>query len=469
MARNPYWTADLARDALTLAYADEEYALNMVRNTDPSTSYISSGIYESTLGSNDYMDWISVNLQHGAIYNIAVAGSYLPSLTIYDSSGYLLSYTDGGDLGIDEGNTLDSIVEFTASYTGLHYLTVTWEYSQGYFGYYSLGVDSYNHTPPTVNSSPSGQVSISGNAKTGETLLASHNLSDADGLGTVSYQWKLNGTNIAGETSDSLVLNQSHLGGTISVQASYRDGRGNDESVVSTSTSAVMNGGPTNQSVFGTSSDDSLQAADGDDTFYGSPGNDSINGGDGIDSTIYNTNASNYVIYRSGDSVVVKKGDGTADTLSDIERLKFSDKEVALDIDSANSAGGIYRTYKAAFDRTPDGNGLGYWISRADEGLSAVAIAEGFVWSDEFQSVYNVTTSDNYLTGNNINQVVDSFYRNVLDRAPDQGGLNYYVDTITNQEKTVGQVLAEIADSSENRNNLIEIIGNGIEYDLWTG
>jgi len=469
MARHPYWTDELATTVLLALSHEEESFFNISSDYNTSTNYLYEGSYMSTLGRGDPGDLVGVYLRSGATYNFQSIGLYNTSLNIFDHSGYILIFKDGEDLGITEGYGSDTIYNFTASYSGIHYLSLTWEDQSTTSGNYILRAYSNDHIQQVINSPPSGGVSVNGIAKTGETLRASHNLTDADGLGTISYQWKLNGTNIAGETSDSLVLNQSHLGGTISVQASYRDDRGNDESVLSTSTSTVMNGGPENQSVFGTASDDNLQAAEGNDTFYGSAGNDIINGGGGIDSAIYNTGSSDYVISRSGEYMLVKKSDGTTDTLSDIERLKFSDKEVALDIDSANSAGGIYRTYKAAFDRTPDGNGLGYWINRADEGLSAVAIAEGFVWSDEFQSVYNVTTSDNYLTGNDITQVVDSFYRNVLDRAPDQGGLNYYVDTITNQEKTVGQVLAEIADSSENRNNLIEIIGNGIEYDLWTG
>jgi len=96
-------------------------------------------------------------------------------------------------------------------------------------------------------------------------------------------------------------------------------------------------------------------------------------------------------------------------------------------------------------------------------------MAEEFVWSAEFQTLYGVTTSDNYLVGNDIEAVVDLFYQNVLGRAPDQGGLTYYTSTIEDQNKTGGQVLAEIADSAENRANLLPTIENGMSYDLWVG
>ena len=107
----------------------------------------------------------------------------------------------------------------------------------------------------------------------------------------------------------------------------------------------------------------------------------------------------------------------------------LTDTSVAFDIAGASSAGGIYRTYLAAFYRTPEKTGFGYWIDRADNGASAVQMAEEFVWSAEFQALNDVTANDSYLTGNNIEAVADLFYRNVLGLAPDQGGLTYYTST----------------------------------------
>ena len=94
-------------------------------------------------------------------------------------------------------------------------------------------------------------------------------------------------------------------------------------------------------------------------------------------------------------------------------------------------------------------------------------MAEEFIWSAEFQILYNVTTTDPYLTGNNIETVVDLFYQNVLGRTPDPVGLAYYTFVIQDQNKTGGQVLAELADSAENRANLLSTIEKGMNYDLW--
>jgi Ca2+-binding RTX toxin-like protein len=91
------------------------------------------------------------------------------------------------------------------------------------------------------NTPPTGSVTIAGTLTQGQTLTASNNLADVDGLGTIGYQWRANGSSISGATGSTLVLAQAHVGKTISVLASYTDGRGAAESVASATTAAVAN------------------------------------------------------------------------------------------------------------------------------------------------------------------------------------------------------------------------------------
>ncbi|WP_462157485.1 DUF4347 domain-containing protein [Pseudoalteromonas sp. GB56] len=92
-----------------------------------------------------------------------------------------------------------------------------------------------------INDAPSGSVTISGTAEQGQTLTASNTLSDADGIGVISYQWLRDGVPISGATGNSLTLTQTDVGKQISVTASYIDGDGADESVTSAQTSVVSN------------------------------------------------------------------------------------------------------------------------------------------------------------------------------------------------------------------------------------
>ena len=91
------------------------------------------------------------------------------------------------------------------------------------------------------NFAPSGQVTITGVATVGQTLTASNTLADVDGLGALSYQWQANGIAISGATTNTYVLTGSYVGKTITALASYTDGHGTKETVVSNSISLGTN------------------------------------------------------------------------------------------------------------------------------------------------------------------------------------------------------------------------------------
>jgi len=92
-----------------------------------------------------------------------------------------------------------------------------------------------------VNDLPTGSVTISGTATENQTLTAANTLADADGMGTVTYQWIRDGVNIGGATNSTYTLGDADVGTVITVRATYTDGQGTTENVVSAGTSAVSN------------------------------------------------------------------------------------------------------------------------------------------------------------------------------------------------------------------------------------
>ena len=92
-----------------------------------------------------------------------------------------------------------------------------------------------------INHPPTGAVTLSGTATQGRTLSAANTLADADGLGTIGYQWLADGSAISGATGSTLALGQAQVGKAISVTAGYTDGLGGAESVTSRATAAVTN------------------------------------------------------------------------------------------------------------------------------------------------------------------------------------------------------------------------------------
>ena len=97
------------------------------------------------------------------------------------------------------------------------------------------------------NSPATGNPTISGTAQVGETLTASTTgITDADRLTNVSYsyQWIANdGTSdsdIADATASAYTLVAADAGKTIKVKVAFTDDNGNDESLTSTATTAVI-------------------------------------------------------------------------------------------------------------------------------------------------------------------------------------------------------------------------------------
>ncbi|HTN60554.1 MAG TPA: hypothetical protein VL147_03270, partial [Devosia sp.] len=94
-----------------------------------------------------------------------------------------------------------------------------------------------------TNDAPAGGVSITGTATENQVLTANTAaLSDADGLGTLHYQWQRDtgsGYVNVGTDQTTYTLGDGDVGGTVRVVVSYTDGQGFSNSVTSGGTSAI--------------------------------------------------------------------------------------------------------------------------------------------------------------------------------------------------------------------------------------
>ena len=92
-----------------------------------------------------------------------------------------------------------------------------------------------------VNDAPVGVPTISGTASKGQTLTANTGgISDADGLGTFSYQWLRGGVAIGGATGSTYLLVNADVGTQITVQVTYTDGHGTAEGPLTSAPTAVV-------------------------------------------------------------------------------------------------------------------------------------------------------------------------------------------------------------------------------------
>ena len=209
------------------------------------------------------------------------------------------------------------------------------------------------------------------------------------------------------------------------------------------------------ENIIGSSFADVIDGNLFNNTIKAGPGNDTIDGGAGIDSAVYAGKRSSYTFTKGASTYNAsdKTGAGGTDTLTNVERIQFSDMTVALDI--SGIAGQAYRVYQAAFNRTPDNGGLKYWIGLMDGGYTLAGVASGFIASAEFKTLYGSNPTNELF--------VSKLYDNVLHITPDEGGYNYWVELLNTKKIDAISTLINFSESPENQAGVIGVIQNGIE------
>jgi hypothetical protein len=195
-----------------------------------------------------------------------------------------------------------------------------------------------------------------------------------------------------------------------------------------------------------------VMAGAGDDVITMLSGHHNVDGGAGTDTVVFSGAKAQYTVTQTDTGLKVAWGGGV-DVLTGVERLQFSDGAVAYDTDGA--AGQAWRMYRAAFDREPDGPGLGYWIQALDHHVTLRDLADSFIKSTEFAQQYGDNPSNAAF--------VARLYNNVLHRAYDQAGLDYWVDVLDHGEARAN-VLANFAESTENKVHVVGSIEHGADY-----
>ncbi len=102
----------------------------------------------------------------------------------------------------------------------------------------------------------------------------------------------------------------------------------------------------------------------------------------------------------------------------------------------------LARLYMSYFNRAPDHGGLQGWVTYMRNGWSLASVAEAFARSSEFLARYGALTNASF---------VDLVYRNVLGRAPDPNGLDYWLGGLTSGRLNRGSVMLGFSESAEFR------------------
>jgi hypothetical protein len=212
----------------------------------------------------------------------------------------------------------------------------------------------------------------------------------------------------------------------------------------------TLNGSAGADWLLGYAGSDVIHGGDGSDHLVGGMGNDMLDGGAGLDTAVFGGIRAGYTLARTSSGMTATSATEGSDALINVERLQFTDKTIAFDLDG--NAGQAYRLYQAAFDRVPDQAGLGDWIDGMDRGMGLSQVATGFINSAEFKALYgNNPTNSEFVT---------LLYDNVLHRAPDTAGYNDWMNGLSSG-MTREQVLIGFSESTENKVALMAFDMNG--------
>lgn len=100
----------------------------------------------------------------------------------------------------------------------------------------------------------------------------------------------------------------------------------------------------------------------------------------------------------------------------------------------------VARLYWAYFDRIPDTEGLLHWIAETSDGVALGEISQVFAGSPEFDAAYGSLSDEEF---------VRLVYRNVLDREPDAEGEAFWTGRLHDKTATRGQVMVGFSESPE--------------------
>ncbi len=101
----------------------------------------------------------------------------------------------------------------------------------------------------------------------------------------------------------------------------------------------------------------------------------------------------------------------------------------------------IDRLYSAYFLRAPEGGGFEFWSTEYAAGRwNLERMSDFFATSDEFNTRYSTLTNA---------QFIDLVYRNVLNRAPESDGFNFWLGQLDSGALTRGGMMIRFSESKE--------------------
>ena len=355
------------------------------------------------------------------IYNFSLNKN--PIITIYDSGGI-----DTLDLSNWQGSSLIDLTPGT--------------FSSGNSMTKNIGIAFSTIIENAAGGT--GNDTINGNTENNKLQgnLGNDSINGGNGLDAAVFLGKLNDYKITfNETTETITISDTNPGRDGTDTLNYIEYLQFSDQLIDTSN--FVSRSPT----IGTQ---------GNDNFKAIMSNQAYDGLSGFDIVTFSGTRIEYVISLKNSNIATIDGQSSRDGIDsfiNIEKLSFQDGSLIYDITNTIDNSLVYRLYQAAFARSPDEDGFRYWNKAKDNGLALENMVDYFRSSPEFKLKYGA-----YLTNQ---EYVNQLYLNVLGRAGEEAGQNYWVNTLETNKLNQSQVLLGFADSLENKLNTASNIDNG--------
>lgn len=217
-----------------------------------------------------------------------------------------------------------------------------------------------------------------------------------------------------------------------------------------------------NDTLDGGGGDDWLDGGDGNDQFLAGPGADTMTGGQGIDTYLVAGNRAAWTLKVNSTTILdpavaaselIANSGGEKDTLAGVERIRFGDKGVALDL-SAN-AGVVVKVVGATL-------GTAALTNKAYIGTGLSLVDGGMTEAQLVNYVVNQKLGPSHTHTDFVNLV----FTNIAGRTPTADERAYWVRQIDSGAYTEGSLGAAAADGADNVEHvhLAGLAATGIEY-----
>lgn len=198
---------------------------------------------------------------------------------------------------------------------------------------------------------------------------------------------------------------------------------------------------------------ENAQGGSGNDTLKGNSSNNILSGGTGIDTVVFSKSFDHYSLDKRQDGFVIldEIGADGQDTVVNIERLNFSDINVALDLDGG--AGQVTKLLGVVFgnDAVNNEQFVGIGLSLVDGGMSNEQLA---------------STALGAVGASSHDEIVSLLWRNLFGVEASEDEKNLFISMLDSGNVSVASLTLQAADTPFNLDNInfVGLVQTGVEF-----